>query len=156
MKKENNSSVLPDSSQIGEIIESNRINTDLELQSFDLKNQDESKLLEERKINPYSNRHFGNNLVCCFRNNEPALVIGPHCKIKQRNFFYCSFNKFRVFFFHNDNWIFCWGNFFGELCSLLSFDENLLVDISGDICSCFKLHYGNNCEPRDLLNITNV
>lgn len=77
MSKEN------DSSRSGP--ENNAINTDLELHSFDSKVQDENKLLEIPQ-NPYFNRHFGNNLVCCFRNNEPYIVIGPHCQFSLRNF----------------------------------------------------------------------
>ena len=53
-------------------------NPDLELQSFDLKSQDNTELLSYRQ-NPLNNRHFGNNLVCWFRKNEPTLTLGPHC-----------------------------------------------------------------------------
>lgn len=61
-------------------MEDTQVNADLELQSFDLKSQEKSNFLTVPP-NPYFNRHFGNNLVCWFRRNEPILTLGPHCII---------------------------------------------------------------------------
>ena len=54
------------------------VNPDLELQSFDVKTQENVELINYLQSST-NHRHFGNNLVCWFRRNEPILTLGPHC-----------------------------------------------------------------------------
>ena len=55
----------------------NSVNLDIEL-------ADPPQVYEKKQlyVGPNSNlkpRHFGNNCVFLFKNNEPLITIGPHC-----------------------------------------------------------------------------
>ncbi len=67
------------------------INLDTELAEQSQHFEDQKELIQEDSTSSSSGmgkRHFGNNFVFLFRNNEPSITIGPHCENFKIVFFF--------------------------------------------------------------------